>query len=1154
MHLARQTKRVHIPDAKPMLNLEPKARAAAQHNSSMQTPPAHDPDPDLIPPPVDIPVRPPTRRRVLLWLTVIFVVSLIAVGVTVYFERLSIVERVFRGALAERGLDAELEVERLDLNGLVLRDVTLREKGKTVLTADRIVAGYEFREALDGTIKSLRVERGVVSIGLDEEFRIVDGWLQPSGEGGPPVLPYEGVELVDSEVDLDTPFGEFDIEVEGRVEAIETFDLDLRLRPTTFARDDLRVDISGPIHAVRNGDRVDINARLALPSVGYEEMSAADGSLQLKGALAAESRVFEGELDAAFAEGSAFDGEFARLALDLDGEFDAREFRYSGPANVQLASFASERISATAVELASQNLSLSRDGLAGQGTLTASALSGFDAEATEATIDFDVPTPGRLAGQADIAVARVELTPARARSFAESLSLQRVLSASPVARDFSAGLTDEVRRTLLGGALAASLDLDFADARRVTLREPATWQGARNVTVRPTLNEDNETEPTYIFYPDAEQLELRLAASLSGPRGLRVDDMLFEAASPDGLQIAGVERFNARLRTSAWEAQTPDGRTTTLPPLDVRVDSTPARTVLQGGLTFTGDIPGGYVEGLATSGTLTLTPGGRLRVAYRTEAPLNFMRLTTPTGARVEDFTATLLPSDGPVFTGDAEDGALNARLADARFAYAFELEDGTPERFSITAARIDAEGQLRGSVQDWAVNLTEADLRSDTFIGEGTTASAPDVALTARLEQDAPLRFTLDTEALEASTVLASVRAMPVSAAGTLEDFQADFGPGRVRSANPSVPVTTVEGTALFRDGQWVGETTARVRLSETLASEPLDVQFQFRDGSGVADIAFEDLRFDPDGGLQPQDYVPALRGKISRVSGTVDGAFTVRFGVGQPLDGTGYIETANLNLGTAPGPVDGLSTRVEFTSLFPLQTSGEQNLSLRSFDPGLPLTNGDIVYELIPEGIRIVSAAWPFGDGQITLEPFVWEYGAEVNTAVLVVDGVSIQAFLDGFGGGTEALTATGILSGRLPVEIRGVDVEVRNGRVEVPNGGTFSYAAPQTDTAAAQSETTQMAFEALKDFRYNTFALNIDGPLDGEVTIEMNFLGSTPAKLPLPKFVRLDSPIPFEFDVTLTGQIFNILRSLNPANALERAKQELGLIDTRLPEELE
>ena len=1115
----------------------------------MQTPPAHDPDPGLIPPPVEIPVRPPTRRRVLLWLTLIFVISLIAIGVTVYFERLSIVERVFRGALAERGLDAELEVERLDLNGLVLRDVTLREKGKTVLTADRIVAGYEFREALDGSIKSLRVERGVVSIGLDEDFRIVDGWLQPSGEGGPPILPYEGVDLVDSEVDLDTPFGEFDIEVEGRVDAIETFDLDLRLKPTTFARDDLRVDISGPVSAVRDGDRVDLDARFDIPSLGYGDMAASDGALELKGVLAMESRIFTGSLDAAFAEGRAYDGDFADLALALDGALDARAFRYSGPANVRLASYASERASATAIELSSPDIVVSRDGVAGQGAFAAATLEGFDAEATDAEVVFDFPKAGQLAGQADIAAARVELAPARARSFAESLSLQRVLSASPVARDFSAGLTDEVRRTLLGGSLEASLAFDLTGPREATLLAPATWSGARTVTVMAV-----EDAPTYVFYPEAEQLELRLSASLSGPRGLRVDGMLFEAASSDGLQIAGVERFNARLRTNTWEAQTPDGRTTMLPPLDVRVDSTPARTVLQGGLTFTGDIPGGYVEGLSTSGTLTLTPGGRLRVAYRTEAPLIFDRLTTPTGARVEDFTATLLPSDDPVFTGDASDGAVNASLADARFAYAFELEDGTPERFSITAAQIDAEGQLRGSVQDWAMNLADADLRSDTFISEGTTASAPEVALTARLEEGAPLRFTLDTEALEASTALASVRAMPVSAAGTLEDFQADFGPGRVRSANPAVPVTTVEGTALFRDGQWVGETTARVRLSESLASEPLDVQFQFRDGSGVADIAFEDLRFDPDGGLQPQDYVPALRGKISRVSGTVDGAFTVRFGVGQPLDGTGYIETANLNLGTAPGPVDGLSTRVEFTSLFPLQTSGEQNLSLRSFDPGLPLTNGDIVYELIPEGIRIVSAAWPFGDGQITLEPFVWEYGAEVNTAVLVVDGVSIQAFLDGFGGGTEALTATGILSGRLPVEIRGVDVEVRNGRVEVPNGGTFSYAAPQTDTAAAQSETTQMAFEALKDFRYNTFALNIDGPLDGEVTIEMNFLGSTPAKLPLPKFVRLDSPIPFEFDVTLTGQIFNILRSLNPANALERAKQELGLIDTRLPEELE
>ena len=908
------------------------------------------------------------------------------------------------------------------------------------------------------------------------------------------------------------------------------------------------MDISGPVEAVREGDTLSLDGRFAIPTLSYADMSAVDGALAIDGDLAMEARVFRGRADADMARGTAFGGEFVRLSLALDGTLDAREMRYSGPLSAQLASFASEQLSLTALTLDASSATLSRDGLAGQGTLTLGGFEGFDAAATDTAVAFDLPALGQLAGTADISAARIELAPARARGFADSLSLSRVLSASPVLRDFSPALTDEVRRTLLGGRLDADVAFDLTGPRRVTLRAPATWQGSRTVTVRPV-----EGEPTYVFYPDAEQLELRLSAAHTGPRALRLDDMTLEAMSPDGLQIAGINRFAGRLRTSAWTATTPEGRATTLPALDVRVDSTPGRTVLQGALPgFTGDIPGGYVEGLATSGTLTLTPGGRLGVGYRSDAPLTFERLTTSNGARVEGFSATLLPSDDPLFTGSAEDGAVNASLADARFDYAYESETG-PQRFSITAATLDAEGQLRGTVQDWAIGMGEATLASETFIGEGTRASAPEVAVTARLEENTPLRFTLDTESLEATTALASVRAMPVSASGTLADFQADFGPGRVRSANELLPVTTVEGTALFRDGEWVGESVARVRLSETLESDPLDVTFQFRDGQGVADVVFEDLQFVPDGGLQPQDYVPALRGKISRVSGLVSGAFKLRFGVGQPLDGSGYVETQNLDLGTAPGPVEGLSTRVEFTSLFPLQTSGEQRLALRSFDPGIPLTNGDIVYEFVPEGIRIASARWPFGDGFITLEPLTWEYAAEVNTAVLVVDGVSIQAFLEGFGG-TEAITATGVLRGRLPVEIRGVNVEVRGGRVEVADGGTFSYAAPQTDTAAAQSETTQMAFEALKDFRYNTFALNIDGPLDGEVTIEMNFVGSTPAKLPLPSFVRLNAPIPFEFDITLTGQIFNILRSLNPANALERAKQQLGLTPTELPEELQ
>ena len=1095
----------------------------------------------------------PRKRHVLVWLTLAFVGALILAGAVLYAQRLSVAERVFRGVIGDLGLEADLRIERLGPDGLLARDLVLRSQGEEVARIDRVEASYSFRQALDGEIDAVGLSGVRATLRLDEEFRPRDPWLQDlldrPGGGGGGVFPARGIRLERARVEVQTPFGTVPVRGQGTVSAPDRFDLALRVEPSAVDYRGTEARFGGPVRLAREGDALDVDAELALESLRNGQLEVRDAAVEVDGRHSLSGRAFNGRAALNALQASLGEASVDAASAMLDGTFsvDARTFQGRATASAEAVGFGAARGEGLFVESSNlaANLAAGQDGgglgLSGLGTARLASFAGFDmeAEGVEAPFVLDTIRSGRV----DMRAARWGFVPARARELADTLALRDVLSAAPITADFASLLADEAARALRGGALELPVAFDFEEGRRgVGLTGMARIRGARTLEV-----ESVGDDPLYTHFVDAQQMVLRFHARLDGPRALALRDATLEARSPDGIVLAGVEGFAATLQTEAWRAETPEGRPATLAPLEADVRYQPSETVVGGALLYTGDIPGGYAEGLRTGGGLRIAGGDAddLEVFYAADTPVTIDSLLLPGGARVEGFSAELSAQDAPLFAGTPERGAVLAALSDARLTYRFELADGTPEAVDIAAARAEVEGQLRQDpqgqgVQDWTAQLADAALSSDTFIGAGTQASAPMVTATARLAQGEPLRFGLDAGEVRADTALASVRDMEVSLAGTSDDFEVEFGGGRFRADNAALPVVGLDGSAVFRNGEWVG-TAAALLPGEQL--EPLGVEFQFRDGAGVADVVIDNLFFQPDGGLQPQDYVPALRGRISQVVGAVSGRFQLRFGVGRELDGSGWVELDGLNLGTAPGPVEGLRGRVEIASLFPLSTEGRQTMEVASFDPGLPLENGTVVYELLEEGVRVVEAAWPFGDGAIRLEPLLWEYGAESNTAVLVVDGVSIQAFLDSYG--TEAIQATGVLRGRLPVEVSGVSVEVRNGRVEVAEGGRFSYKAPQTDTAAAQNPTTEFAFRALEDFRYQTFALDINGPFDGDVRMELDFVGRTPAKLPsppVPRWVEVREPLRFRFDVSITGPLFNILRSFDQRNIISRAKQQL------------
>ena len=791
-------------------------------------------------------------------------------------------------------------------------------------------------------------------------------------------------------------------------------------------------------------------------------------------------------------------------------------------------------------------------------SLSVGEAGGFDTQVSELSVEGRVERLSlgerlELDARLDVQAGAARLDAARARALAEALTVSGALGDTPVTRDFVPGLVDAVARALRGGALSAPLDVRRGATTELALRGPLAFGPLR---VSPV-----EGAPLYRHDPALDALRLRLNASLPGARALRVSDLDVEAASASGLAIDAVEALTMRLRTDAWTAATPDGRPTTLAPVDARVDVDPLRTRVTGALAFTGDVPGAYVTGLEADGVLTVRPGAEIATGFASDTPIRIARANLPTGAVVEDFAGTLV-SDGPVFRTRDGEGRVTAELAGTSLRYLFEGEDGTAQAIDLAAARVDASGELRPTGQDWTLALGQARVATDTLLGTdeagaGTVVEFAEAALEAGLEEGGELRFAFASPALDARTPLVGAAGMSVEARGTLADYEVAFDGARVdlpdtlpgglpEGLEASVPVS---GTARFARGRWTGDLDAALPGA---ADVPALVEFDYGDGDGSAHIVVAGYVFDPDG-LQPQDLVPALRGKISRVAGPVDADVRLVFRDGAVVESPGTVELDGLELGTAPGPMTGLRTRLDFASMLPLDSSGIQTATLELFDPGIPLRNGTFRFEFKPTGIRIHSASWPLGGGEVRLEPLLWTYGAEVNRAELVVEGVPVGEFLAGIGAGR--VEVEGVLSGRLPVEVRGIEVEVRDGRLEVPDGGVIRYESPQTDTAAAQDPLTQAAFSALREFGYDRLALAVDGPLDGEITVEIAFGGTinptaqaeftdkvrNDARVPVPGFLRFRGGIPFEFDISITGELFNILKSLNPGQYTDSAVLE-------------
>ena len=1041
-----------------------------------------------------------------LWILLTLLLVILAGGLWAWTQRYTLLEDYAVDLLAESGIDADLDIVSVTRTQARVKDIRLRKDGQEFLRVADAQADYIWSDIRDIDLKRLKLDGANGRISLGEDWQPTDPWIQDlmpdeSGTGGDSVnlFPENGLGLTDGTLILTSPLGEATLYIDAEVPTAKDFTAEITLAPSD------------------------------LSYAGYEAKGAGFVTLEKDGA---DLRVI-GQAQTATLSNSKLD--VADAHLRLDGILNLDSFDYSGSVSLDGDSFSSNLFASGPARLGWDGSISPRGDMRASGTWTVAAENARSPR------------------------------PARAAEVAETLSLFPALSNVPVTEYYAAQLQETVYDFLIGSDVAGQGKLNYGpDGFTVNPVGPfeVTSSGTANASRNALSLHPRANQEFYAFDRAAGQISARMDAVFEKPVGLSLSNIDLKAASENGLSLNGIQKFSTQLATrSDWSAKDFKGRPVRLGPLNASMRykgaGNPRRLSVDTMLDYDGELPGGYVENLNLDGQLDVH-------LYQTRQVLDFTprlgsvvtlkSLDTPTDWQGRDISFTL-PATKNLFTRTADASTLKATLNTADFTLTKPATDtAKAQRLDIESAAMVLDGTLfPDAKQDWTVDFTDVDYASDTLPGPETTASAAEAVLTAKVNPGQPLQITLESPSITAETPLVRLDDIDIKLRGTPDTYTVDHTGGTVTVLGSEFAETArsaglasfpANGTVNFADGVFSGSAGLTVAKA---ANAGLNVDYTYKGGTGTAEVDIPSILFTPKG-LQPQTLIPAFRGKVARVEGEARAKLSLAFSDGKFTDTSGTVQLVDMSVGTAPGPIMGLNTTMRFASLFPLQTDGQQRLTMDSFNPGFPLENGTMTFTLVPEGVKVDAADWPIGNGAFALDPFTWLYAAEENRVTMHVKDIALSDFLNNFG--NQKIEATGNVVGVFPIVVRGIDVSIEKGRVSVPNGGLIKYdpgpGVPEYSEEDAikilrerrSGEYAALAQDALREFRYRELSAYLDGPINGDVEIGLVFDGSNKKVL---------NRQPFRFDITVKGELFNIARSFN-SNA--QVKSEILRQNGKLP----
>ncbi|GAA6155133.1 hypothetical protein NBRC116588_06060 [Pyruvatibacter sp. HU-CL02332] len=423
---------------------------------------------------------------------------------------------------------------------------------------------------------------------------------------------------------------------------------------------------------------------------------------------------------------------------------------------------------------------------------------------------------------------------------------------------------------------------------------------------------------------------------------------------------------------------------------------------------------------------------------------------------------------------------------------------------FSLMPARIELADTLNGVLP-----------QMDTTIRQGTDGQV--VASMAVKGGN----LALPQQALRLENISADVTVAP---GGSGQLGRLDIDRVRVTDTQAAKRFAAIEATAslsldgLGEDGllasRLKGPVTIKTPAGVVLTSATLS--HGLASGEGQLDFKAGPLAFAEDG-LQPQELAPVLLGVVAAVSGEVSASGTIAWDNTGVRRSSARTELVNVGLQASAARFAQVSGDIEFSSLVPVRTRGTQAVSIGVLDAGLPLAGGIALVRVEGGGdVIIENAQWPFAGGQLVLTSGALNTRADVQRAELAALSVNLTELLNLVE--MEGLSGEGVLGGAVPIEIRDGSVYVTQAKLAAEPGGVVRYQNASTDAAGQTAEGANIAFQALENFHFQVLSLEIDGPVDGELTLKITLQGANPDLL---------EGYPVHLNISTQGAFLDLLR---------------------------
>ena len=296
------------------------------------------------------------------------------------------------------------------------------------------------------------------------------------------------------------------------------------------------------------------------------------------------------------------------------------------------------------------------------------------------------------------------------------------------------------------------------------------------------------------------------------------------------------------------------------------------------------------------------------------------------------------------------------------------------------------------------------------------------------------------------------------------------------------------------------------------------VSIEHRLSTGTGHATLDVPGLTFGEN--LQPNELTSLTEGVIALVSGTIRGRGEIKWNQSGKVISSGDFSTADLDLAAPFGPVTGMAGTIHFDDLLGLTTPPGQTLTMKSINPGILVENGVIRYQLLPDQlIKIERGEWPFMGGQLILRETVLNFGRpSAKRLTFEVVGLDAKTFVESLG--FAELKATGTFDGVLPMIFDENGGRIVGGRLDSrPGGGSLMYNG--VVNKANLGMMGGIAFNALRDLRFKSMIVRLDGDLAGEFATRLTIDGVALGQTGTQKIIRsLLSRIPLKMNVTIRG----------------------------------